>query len=224
MFSWSTLQDINCQDFILIMKSKREPYDGESPKVLPSEQAPYNRATTNLVNSPNILTNDNLRKLVLEIFASKLGLELNDISETRSLEDIGVDSLTSLSIARRLREEIGIYFGSDLLFGSKTIKDVQDKLRFATRLYFTLWAKSGGEIQSTQSSLPRITLSEPLFAVMEVASSASLIDYNTITRCLDMARTMHEDAQTTFAVAEGMKLSVSLDIHGGRHSLRLHFF
>lgn len=208
--------------FVLFMKSKREPHDGESPKALLSDQAAYNRDITNLINSPpNVLTNNNLRKLVLEIFASELGLELNDISETRSLEDMGIDSLMSLSIAGRLREEIGVHFGSDLLFRSKTIRDVQDKLRLTTRPYFRLCAKSGGEIQSTQSSLPRITLSEPLFTVMEVASSASLVEHNTIRRCLDTARNMHEDSQTIFAVAKEMTLSVSLDTHGARHSLRL---
>jgi acyl carrier protein len=207
--------------FVLIVKSIRGPGNEELGKSLPSSQSAFNRHTTNLLNSPpSILTNDKLRKLVLGIFASELGLELHEIFETLTLGELGIDSLMSISISDRLREELGAQFKSDLLFGSKTIKDVLNKLRFATRPYFKLCGNSGGE---TQFFPPQISLYEPLFAVMETASDTSLFDHLTTNSCLDTVQNMFRDPRATFTVADGLTLSVSLDIYGIRNCLRLCF-
>lgn len=145
---------------------------------LPDDPAPSQ--VTNIIDDviegrSQPFTKTDLATMIRTIIANELGIDRNELSDGQDLEEIGMDSLTSLSISGEIREKLEVDFQSDIFFGSKTIRDIIDKLRFATRPNIKSglqWSSAGALV-----SPPRVTIrGKPSFAMVNIRDNESLID------------------------------------------------
>ncbi|KUJ15366.1 ketoacyl-synt-domain-containing protein [Mollisia scopiformis] len=77
----------------------------------------------------NIPVSSNLIAQALTIIASEVGCETTELVDPIALSDLGVDSLMSLSIAGRFREELELDFASTVFNDLPTIADLKSHLR-----------------------------------------------------------------------------------------------
>lgn len=71
----------------------------------------------------------NLAGRALEIIAEEIGLAASELASSRDFTDLGVDSLLSLTIANRLREELELDVPPSLFADYPTVKDLTAFLR-----------------------------------------------------------------------------------------------
>jgi naphtho-gamma-pyrone polyketide synthase len=83
----------------------------------------------NLPNSAAFNTNKaSVANRVLNIVADEVGLDIRNLLLTSSFSDFGVDSLLSLNITRRFREELDLKVESSLFADCPAIKNLLDFL------------------------------------------------------------------------------------------------
>jgi len=108
----------------------------------PPAKAASNEVTTSAIAPPNPKVHDPLRHLdgaiipngsspdlvsvkALMLIAEQTGLQLGDLDDEASFSALGVDSLMSLVIAEKFREELGIAVGGGLFLEYPTIGDLR---------------------------------------------------------------------------------------------------
>jgi iterative type I PKS product template protein len=84
-----------------------------------------NKSTTKL----DIPVPSNLIAQALKIISTEVGCEISELVDPIALSDLGVDSLMSLSIAGRFREELELDFASTVFNDLPTIADLKSHLR-----------------------------------------------------------------------------------------------
>lgn len=118
-----------------------------------------------------------LRSTVLSVIASVVGINVEDISTETRLDTLGMDSLTSLTIACSLGDLLHIQINIDLFFRSETIGDLLVKLRFVTRPTFGLLRDTMGNDKGRESSsVLRLRVTNARFCVIGVRGSFSLME------------------------------------------------
>jgi naphtho-gamma-pyrone polyketide synthase len=70
----------------------------------------------------------NMMSRVLEIVAEEIGLAISELSPSSQFADLGVDSLMSLTITGRLREELDLDVPSSLFADYETVKELSEFL------------------------------------------------------------------------------------------------
>lgn len=167
------------------------------------------------------LNNAKLREIIIESLAATLRLETSEINSRSSLSELGLDSLSAFEFFYRLEELTGTDISIDIFELSKTIKDVENKLRFATRSYFREIAND----QKRQFEIPLFTIDSPQFAVVEVAPSASLVELLSRANFLETAKYTNDTSETILQMSKSLQLEVSYKSisFGGGPSFRLQF-
>jgi thioesterase domain-containing protein/acyl carrier protein len=92
-----------------------------SPDVVEASHQPTNAAKTTGLESADFAT-------ALQIISEESGIAVSDLTEDSVFSDIGVDSLLSLVIVSRLREEFSFELELGSLFNVPTVKDLKNFL------------------------------------------------------------------------------------------------
>jgi acyl carrier protein len=82
------------------------------------------KATTNTTASTKVVTSQ-----ALQIIASEVGCEMSELADPIQLSDLGIDSLISLSISGRFREELELKFSSSFFSDISTIGSLKAYLQ-----------------------------------------------------------------------------------------------
>lgn len=97
-----------------------------------TKTAPAEFKVTNKVKNTSklqITTATSLITKALEIIASEVGCDMSELVDSIDLSDLGVDSLMSLSISGRFREELELDFASHTFNDLPTVADLKTHLR-----------------------------------------------------------------------------------------------
>ena len=195
-----------------------------APKPSPLEKVakPHARNTSSRELSSNITTK------ALEIIASELGIPVNELADSIEFSNLGVDSLMSLSITGRMREELEIEVQSSLFTDHPTVRGMKgflsryDLSEIVEELLETTdgsltseidsddTSSNGGRI-STPTSLDSADMSEPS-EVPPDAESLSMIVRETISR--EMGVEISELLATDDLSSLGMDSLMGLSILG----------
>lgn len=151
------------------------------------------------------LNNDKLREIIIESLAATLRLETSEINSISSLSELGLDSLSAIEFFYRLEELTGTGTSIHMLELSKTIKDVENKLRFTTRSYFRDIANN----EKRRFEIPLFTIDRPQFAIVEVAPNASLIQLLSEKDFLKTAKYTDDSSEATLQMTNCLQLKVS---------------
>ena len=84
-----------------------------------STPAPAAKATAGAVSA------DSTAGKALQIIADEAALDLDDLDDEASIAGLGIDSLMSLVIAEKFREELGISVSGSLFLEFPTVKDLR---------------------------------------------------------------------------------------------------
>ena len=155
----------------------------------------------------------------LDIIASEVGVETSELADAINLAEMGVDSLMSLSITGRLREELELELSSTLFTDYPTVADLKGYLKqFESKNTFeppmtdgssTLDSESDASSNSTGMSTPT-TPGSPLSASAPDDLSAIIRD----TICSEMEIDLSDLMSTNDLGAIGMDSLMSLSILG----------
>ncbi|PNP44219.1 hypothetical protein THARTR1_11110 [Trichoderma harzianum] len=156
---------------------------------------------------PLPLNSTKLREHIIESFAVQLHLDKSKISSTSTVLELNIDSLAAVAIHYELEQRLGIEFVQDVLFRSKTIKDVENKLRFAMRSHFRNSPMLHG---SSQLEIPLCKIDSPQFAVVQVAPNASLAQLLKRADLLDAAQYTNDATSAVLQLSERLQLKADL--------------
>lgn len=151
------------------------------------------------------LNNTRLRELIIESLAAVLRSKTPEINSMSTLSELGLDSLSAIEFFYRLEELTGSEFPIHVLDSLKTVKEVESKLRFATRSYFRDIAND----QKKRFEIPLSTIDSPQFAIVEVAPNASLIQLLTRADLLETAKYTDDTSEAILQMSESLQLKVS---------------
>ncbi|KAL6824558.1 heterokaryon incompatibility domain-containing protein [Trichoderma sp. SZMC 28015] len=160
-----------------------------------------------------------LKELIIECVAVVFHLEKSQVNGMSSLLELGIDSLTTVVLQYQLEERIGIEFPVDILFGSKTVKDVEHKLRFAMQSHF----RNSLVLQKGQVKIPLCEIDSPQFAVVEVAPNASLIQLLERADLFNTAQYTNNTSEAVLQLSENLSLKAHFRNHRIERSLTLKF-
>ncbi|KAM6476953.1 heterokaryon incompatibility protein-domain-containing protein [Trichoderma sp. SZMC 28011] len=180
---------------------------------------------------PLPLKSSDVRENIIESFAVQLGLDKSKINSATTLRELNFDSLSAVAIHYEIEERLDIDFDEDILFHSKTIKDVENKFRFAMRSHSRnspMLRK--GQIKSPlmlqKGQIPLGEIDSPQFAIVEVAPDASLVKLLEKADLLDTAQYTNNTNDTSEAVlqlSEDLSLTAEFESYHTQHSLTLEF-
>ncbi|KAL5082864.1 hypothetical protein Trisim1_002747 [Trichoderma cf. simile WF8] len=171
---------------------------------------------------PLPLNSSEVREKIIESFAVQLRLDKSKINSTTTIRELNFDSLSAIAIHCEIEERLDIDFDEDILFGSKTIKDVENKFRFAMRSH----SRNSPMLQKGQIKVPLREIDSPQFAIVEVAPDASLVKLLEKADLLDTAQYTNNTNNTSEAVlqlSEDLSLIAEFESHHTEHSLTLEF-
>ena len=103
--------------------TKRKAAATSEPEHKPSHRRQLSKQLAELSTSP-----DDIRALVTNALARKLGilLQIDNVDETKSLLDLGIDSLVAAEIGSWARKELRVQIPNSLIFGGASMRDVVD--------------------------------------------------------------------------------------------------
>ncbi|KAL9604622.1 MAG: hypothetical protein Q9219_000342 [cf. Caloplaca sp. 3 TL-2023] len=198
-----------------------KPAASKSP-ILEKAPKPQTRSTSSKEPSHRITTK------ALEIIASELGIPANELADAIEFANLGVDSLMSLSITGRMREELEIEVQSSLFTDHPTVRGMKDFLSqydlseivgellestddsLISDMDSDDTSSNGGRI-STPTSLDSAEIDEPSEAPTD-PESLSMIVRETISR--EMGVEIKELLATDDLSSLGMDSLMSLSILG----------
>ena len=96
------------------------------PKTAPKSKAgpPARLSVANSAPQPSQPDENDVVTRVLDIIAEEVGLERSELAPSSDFADLGVDSLLSLNIAGRLREDLGLDVNGSLFVDCPTVVDL----------------------------------------------------------------------------------------------------
>ncbi|KAL7929512.1 heterokaryon incompatibility domain-containing protein [Trichoderma chlorosporum] len=144
-----------------------------------------------------------LREVIIEPLAAVLGLESSEINSTFTLEKL-LDSISMVRLVIELRLRTGVDISLSILSYTKTVKDLENKLRFATRSYFRDIASG----ERSRFEIPRSTIDRPQFAIVEVEPNASLIQLLTKADLLETAKFTNDTSEAILQLSKSLQLNV----------------
>ncbi|KAK1240206.1 hypothetical protein MKX08_007648 [Trichoderma sp. CBMAI-0020] len=165
------------------------------------------------------LNNTRLKELIIETLAAVLCSERPEINSLSTLTELGLDSLSVIDFFCRLEGSTGSEFPIHMLDSAKTIKDVENKLRFVTRSYF----RENANDQKRRFESPSSTIDNPQFAIVEVAPDASLIQLLARADFLQTANYTDDASEAILQISFGEDLRdevVSRGLHDAIRTLR----
>ncbi|KAL7907009.1 heterokaryon incompatibility domain-containing protein [Trichoderma velutinum] len=160
-----------------------------------------------------------LRELIMRSVADVLHVERSQVNSTSSLLELGINSLTSVVLQYELEQRIGIEFDVDILFGSKTVRDVEHKLRFAMRSHF----RNAPMLQKGQVNIPLCKIDSPQFATVEVEANASLCQLLKRADVLDNAQYINNTSEAVLQLSENLSLKANFKNSDTESFLKLEF-
>ncbi len=83
------------------------------------------KSTSAVAGSPTPVAPDSITGQAMALIANETGLELADLQDEAEFAGLGVDSLMSLVIAEKLREELGVTVGGGFSFEHPTVGDLK---------------------------------------------------------------------------------------------------
>jgi iterative type I PKS product template protein len=95
-----------------------------APAVQPTEQVTVVKAVTELTSSVEV-DSDSTAAKAMALVAAEGGLELSDLPDDASFANLGVDSLMSLVIAEKFREQLGVTVNGSLFLEYPTVGDLR---------------------------------------------------------------------------------------------------
>jgi iterative type I PKS product template protein len=95
-----------------------------TPAVHPTEQVTVVKAATELTSSVEV-DSDSTAANAMALVAAEGGLELSDLPDDASFANLGVDSLMSLVIAEKFREQLGVTVNGSLFLEYPTVGDLR---------------------------------------------------------------------------------------------------
>ena len=110
-------------------------YKGESSDLSPTLQTPLN-TTDASISAPENVTNTKhvptpVSKHALSVIADEAGIDVKDLSPTTKFEDIGMDSLLSITIILRLEDE-GLQVAESIFRNYPTVQELEAFLEKST--------------------------------------------------------------------------------------------
>ncbi|KAH7016778.1 polyketide synthase [Ilyonectria destructans] len=119
----------------------RQALDGLRPVLKGVQTPPTTRATESRISTPPVLkgTTDPVRKVpnpapvvsgsiwlgILAIISEEVGVDLKDLNPETEFAELGLDSLLSLTITGRMREELNMDLPSSIFVDCATVKELQ---------------------------------------------------------------------------------------------------
>lgn len=107
-------------------KPTQTPVLAPAPALAPPSAAPSAPASQPAINGVKDL--DTTAAKAIQIIATEAALELTDLADDASVAGLGVDSLMSLVIAEKFREQLGVVVSGSLFLEFPTIKDLRSWL------------------------------------------------------------------------------------------------
>ena len=188
-----------------------------SPPVAKAIAAKLAQKTPARVSLPRV--GPSITTRTLEIIASEVGVPTSELADPINLSEMGVDSLMSLSITGRLREELELELSSTLFTDYPTVGALKEYLRqFESSKTFAASGTDGSSTPSSEfdASTNSTGISTPTSLGSPVSSSekddVSAIIRDTI--CSEMDIEMTDLLSTNDLSAIGMDSLMSLSILG----------
>nr|A0A4P8DJU2.1 RecName: Full=Atrochrysone carboxylic acid synthase; Short=ACAS; AltName: Full=Dimeric xanthone biosynthesis cluster PKS; AltName: Full=Non-reducing polyketide synthase dmx-nrPKS [Cryptosporiopsis sp. 8999]QCL09091.1 dmx-nrPKS [Cryptosporiopsis sp. 8999] len=95
-----------------------------APVVQPTEQVTVVKAVTELTSTVEV-DSDSTASKAMALVAAEGGLELSDLPDDANFANLGVDSLMSLVIAEKFREQLGVTVNGSLFLEYPTVGDLK---------------------------------------------------------------------------------------------------
>ncbi|KAI0128181.1 putative polyketide synthase [Hypoxylon sp. NC0597] len=118
------------------IQAPKPPPQKNTPKPVPAPEATKPTAAAPVAPSPSSIQaqdsqeteDDSTTKKAFEIIASEAGLDIADLADDASFANLGIDSLMSLVIAEKFREQLGVLVSGSLFLEYPNIGDLRSWL------------------------------------------------------------------------------------------------